>query len=32
VIGGIVVSWIVTLPIGGILSALIFFTLKGIFT
>jgi PiT family inorganic phosphate transporter len=32
VIGGIVVSWIVTLPIGGILSALFFFTLKGIFT
>ena len=32
VIGGIVVSWIVTLPIGGILAALIFFTLKGIFT
>ena len=32
VIGGIVVSWIVTLPIGGVLSALIFFLLKGIFT
>ena len=32
VIGGIVVSWVVTLPIGGILAALIFFTLKGIFT
>ena len=32
VIGGIVVSWIVTLPIGGVLAALIFFTLKGIFT
>jgi PiT family inorganic phosphate transporter len=32
VIGGIVVSWIVTLPIGGVLSALFFFTLKGIFT
>ncbi|MGI9418547.1 MAG: inorganic phosphate transporter [Geminicoccaceae bacterium] len=32
VIGGIVVSWIVTLPIGGTLSALFFFTLKGIFT
>ena len=32
VIGGIVVSWIVTLPIGGILSALFFFTLKGMFT
>ena len=32
VIGGIVVSWIVTLPIGGILAALFFFTLKGIFT
>jgi len=32
VIGGIVVSWVVTLPIGGILAALFFFTLKGIFT
>jgi PiT family inorganic phosphate transporter len=32
VIGGIVVSWVVTLPAGGILAALIFFTLKGIFT
>jgi PiT family inorganic phosphate transporter len=32
VIGGIVVSWIVTLPIGGVLAALFFFTLKGIFT
>jgi len=32
VIGGIVVSWIVTLPAGGILAALFFFTLKGIFS
>ena len=32
VIGGIVVSWVVTLPIGGVLAALFFFTLKGIFT
>ena len=32
VIGGIVVSWIVTLPVGGILAALFFFTLKGMFT
>ena len=32
VIGGIVVSWIVTLPAGGILSALFFFMLKGMFT
>ncbi len=32
VIGGIVVSWIVTLPVGGVLSALFFFTLKGMFT
>jgi PiT family inorganic phosphate transporter len=31
VIGGIVVSWVVTLPIGGVLAALFFFTLKGIF-
>ena len=32
VIGGIFVSWIVTLPAGGILAALFFFTLKGIFS
>jgi len=32
VVGGIIVSWIVTLPIGGVLAALFFFTLKGIFT
>lgn len=32
VIGGIVISWIVTLPIGGVLAALFFFTLKGMFT
>jgi len=32
VIGGIIVSWIITLPVGGILAALIFFTLKGMFT
>ena len=32
VIGGIVVSWVVTLPVGGILAALIYFTLKGMFT
>ncbi len=31
VIGGIFVSWIVTLPIGGVLAAFFFFTLKGIF-
>jgi PiT family inorganic phosphate transporter len=31
VIGGIVISWLVTLPIGGVLAALIFFTLKGMF-
>jgi PiT family inorganic phosphate transporter len=31
VIGKIVVSWVVTLPAGGILAALFFFTLKGIF-
>jgi PiT family inorganic phosphate transporter len=31
VIGGIVLSWIITLPIGGVLAALFFFTLKGIF-
>ena len=32
VIGGIFMSWIITLPVGAILAALIFFTLKGIFT
>ena len=32
VIGTIIVSWVVTLPIGGALSALFFFTLKGMFT
>jgi PiT family inorganic phosphate transporter len=31
VIGNIVVSWVVTLPAGGILAAIIFFILKGIF-
>jgi PiT family inorganic phosphate transporter len=32
VIGNIVISWVVTLPVGGILAALFFFTLKGMFT
>jgi len=32
VIGGIVVSWVITLPVGATLAALIFFTLKGMFT
>ena len=31
VIGGIIVSWVITLPAGGILAALFFFALKGIF-
>ena len=31
VIGGIVVSWVVTLPVGAFLSMLFFFMLKGIF-
>ena len=31
VIGNIVISWVVTLPAGAALSALFFFTLKGIF-
>ena len=32
VIGSIAVSWVVTLPAGGILAALFYFTLKGMFT
>jgi PiT family inorganic phosphate transporter len=32
VIGKIIVSWVVTLPAGGILAALFFFMLKGMFT
>jgi len=31
VIGGIVMSWIITLPIAGTLSALFYFTLRGMF-
>jgi PiT family inorganic phosphate transporter len=31
VIGGIVMSWVITLPVGGILSALFFFMLRGMF-
>ncbi len=31
VIGMIVVSWFITLPVGGVLSAFFFFTLKGAF-
>ncbi|MCG6869776.1 MAG: inorganic phosphate transporter [Gammaproteobacteria bacterium] len=32
VIGGIVLSWLITLPVGAVLSAIFFFTLKGMFT
>ena len=32
VIGNIVVSWVITLPIGAALAAVFFFTLKGIFS
>jgi PiT family inorganic phosphate transporter len=32
VIGSIFVSWMVTLPVGGILAAVLYFTLKGMFT
>ena len=31
VVGRILISWIVTLPIGAILAALFFFILRGIF-
>ncbi|MCP5112889.1 MAG: phosphate permease, partial [bacterium] len=31
VIGGIMFSWLITLPIAGVLSAVFFFTLKGLF-
>ncbi|TNE37259.1 MAG: inorganic phosphate transporter [Alphaproteobacteria bacterium] len=31
VIMGIIMSWVITLPVAGILSALLFFMLKGIF-
>ncbi len=32
VIGGILLSWIITLPIGGALAALFYFTLRGMFS
>lgn len=32
VIGGIVISWVVTLPIGGVMAAIFFFILKAIFS
>ncbi len=32
VIGNIVISWVITLPAGGILAALFFFLFKGIFS
>ncbi len=32
VIGNIVISWVVTLPAGGLLAALLFFLFKGIFS
>ncbi len=32
VIGGIVLSWFITLPAGGLLAALLFFLFKGIFS
>lgn len=31
VIGGIIMSWVITLPIGGVLAALFYFTLRGMF-
>ncbi len=32
VIGGIVMSWVMTLPIGGLLAALFYFMLRGMFS
>jgi PiT family inorganic phosphate transporter len=32
VVGGVFMSWLITLPVGGILSAVIFFFLKGVFS
>ncbi len=32
VLGNIVISWVITLPVGGILAALFFFVFKGIFS
>ncbi len=32
VVGGIVMSWMVTLPVGGVLAAIFFYILKGIFS
>jgi PiT family inorganic phosphate transporter len=32
VIAGIFASWLITLPVGAVLAAFFFFTLKGIFT
>lgn len=31
VIGGIIMSWVITLPIGGLLAALFYYTLRGMF-
>jgi len=31
VIGGIVMSWVITLPVGGVLAALFYFMLRGMF-
>ena len=31
VISGIIMSWVITLPIGGVLAALFYFTLRGMF-
>ena len=32
VIGNIIVSWLVTLPVGGLLAAVFFFMFKGMFS
>jgi PiT family inorganic phosphate transporter len=32
VIGGIMLSWVITIPVGALLAALLFFLFKGMFS